>query len=70
MRSISIRLVVILSLIGVAQMLSFGTALAHTGEEAGTGHVIVEFGRWGLGVGGVLMATVLAFWIRAKVWPR
>ena len=67
MISIYVRLALILSLISVAQMLSFGTALAHTGEDAGMGHVAVEFGRWGLGVAGLLAAIVLVFWIRAKL---
>ncbi len=70
MKSISLRLALILSLITAAQILSFRTALAHTGEDASAGHMIVEFGLWGFGVAGVLMTIVGVFWIRNKVRPR
>ena len=68
--SISIRLALILSLISVAEVLSSGMALAHTGDDAGMGHVVVEFGRWGLGAAGVLAVILLVFWIRTKVGPQ
>ncbi len=70
MKYLAVRLALVLALIGAAQMLSLSTVLAHTGEDASSGHVIVEFGRWGLGVAGVLAAIIVVAWIRTKLGPR
>lgn len=70
MKSVSIRLALILSVISATEMLWSGTVLAHTGEGAGTEHIVIEFGLWGLGVVGVLATIVVAFWIRAKMGRR
>jgi hypothetical protein len=42
-------------------------AVAHTGEDASTGHILVEFGQWGFGVTGVSAAVLFVFWIRARL---
>jgi len=56
--------------LGAALLLSTGTALAHTGEDASSSHVMVEFGLWALGVGAVLAAVVLVFWLRSRLRRR
>lgn len=70
MKSIFVRLAFISLFLGVAQVLSLSAVLAHTGEDASTGHVIVEIGRWVLGVAGVLAAIILVAWIRTRLGPR
>lgn len=47
--------------------ISAGTALAHTGEDADAGHVVVEFGLWALGATAVIVLAGLVFWIRAQI---
>lgn len=70
MKSVFVRSSVALAILVFLQTLFASTALAHTGEDATTGHVLVEFGRWALGVTAVLAAIVAAFWLRNKVWKR
>ena len=42
-------------------------AMAHTGEDANTKHMVLEFGLWGLGVAGGLALVVAVFWVRSYV---
>ena len=70
MKSVFVRLSVALALLVLVQILTANPALAHTGEDASTGHVLVEFGRWALGVTAVVAAILGAFWLRNNVWRR
>ena len=66
MMLVSLRLGVMLLLFSVAQALAIGPAAAHTGNEASTGHIVVEFGQWGFAVTGVVAAVLFVFWVRAR----
>ena len=67
MQAIWSRLTLALSLFLGAQMIAARSALAHTGEDASTDHMIVEFGMCGLGLAAALGVIILVFWIRNKV---
>ena len=45
-------------------------ALAHAGEGASTGHVIIEMGTWGLSIVTTLAIVVAIFWVRARLIRR
>jgi len=70
MKALSTRLTLILAAVSAAQMLSYSAALAHTGDDAAAGHIVVEFGQWAVGAAAVLGLVVLVFWIRAKALRR
>ena len=70
MKTLSARLALILGVVVSAQMLSYSAALAHTGDDAAAGHIVVEFGQWAVGAAAVLGLVVLVFWIRAKALRR
>ena len=60
------RLGITLLLIATTLAFAVEPAAAHTGNEASTGHIVVEFGQWGFGVTGVIAAVLFAFWVRAR----
>ena len=70
MKSLSIRLAIMIAVVVSAQMLSFSAAFAHTGDDAAATHIVVEFGQWALGAAAVLALIIFVFWIRAKALRR
>jgi len=70
MKSLSMRLAVLVAVVFAAQILSHSAALAHTGDDAAAGHIIIEFGQWAFGAAAVIALIVLVFWIRAKALRR
>ena len=51
-------------------LLTTGSAFAHTGADAGTGHIVLEFAKWGGAVGGALVGIVAYFWLRTVIARR
>lgn len=62
----TMRLLLILITVVVLTASSPTAALAHTGEDASTGHIIVEFGQWGFGVAAAIAAVLFVFWVRSR----
>lgn len=69
MTSCKARLTLALSVAVMIMLLSPEVALAHTGDGATAGHILVEVGRWGIGVIASLAVVTAIFWLRAA-WIR
>ena len=65
-----LRVAQALSLVAAVLCATPRAALAHTGEGANAGHVIVEMGTWGLGIVATLAIVVVIFWVRARLIRR
>ena len=70
MRSLWVRFGLLLSMFLLLQLGTLGTIAAHTGEDANTGHIVVEFGIWAVAVLGALVAIVALFWVRSLLRRR
>lgn len=70
MRTLGLRGAAFVLIVLATVVLSSESALAHTGSDAGVGHLVVEFAKWGGAVAAGLLAAVALFWARSRFAQR